>query len=242
MLKFTGERVVPGAEGLISEVLWHHVYRYKFAAALLGRRTGRVVDVACGEGYGTSALRRAGRDVVGIDVSWEACAHARATYGAGFVTATAEALPLPAGSCDAVVSFETIEHLRHPDQFVSEARRILRGDGVLVCSTPNAARHTPGSNPFHVRELELEEFEALLKRSFRGVEIFGQSCQETYPRWPGYWRLRYWCNPSMRELRDGAAAIRTHDRWSRLFNPYVVRSPHRVHDLMFIAVARGPLV
>ena len=114
-LPFTGERFVPGTRGEIWVEHWH---RYHFAARLAAGQ--RVVDAACGEGYGSALLAAVARGVVGVDIDAPTIAHARATYGGvanlSFVEGSATRLPLPDASVDIVVSFETIEHLEAADQ------------------------------------------------------------------------------------------------------------------------------
>src|SRR5512143_200188 len=106
-LPFTGERFLPAVTGEIAHEHWH---RYAFARRFVAGR--RVLDVACGEGYGSALLADVAADVIGVDVSPDAVAHARATYGGRrglrFEAASATALPLPDGAVDAVVSFETL--------------------------------------------------------------------------------------------------------------------------------------
>src|SRR5436305_312502 len=114
-VEFTGERFVPGTEG---EIAYEHWHRYFFARRFVAGR--RVLDAACGEGYGSALLSEVASDVVGVDIDAATVAHARANYaGRGnlrFVAGTLIALPLPQASVDAVVSFETLEHLDAADQ------------------------------------------------------------------------------------------------------------------------------
>src|SRR5215470_10731138 len=118
-LPFTGERFVPGVKGEIWVEHWH---RYHFALRWAEGR--RVVDVACGEGYGTALLARRAASVTGIDLSEEAIAHARGAYkelaNARFECAPCTRLPLPDGSVDVAVTFETIEHIAEQREFVDE--------------------------------------------------------------------------------------------------------------------------
>src|SRR5207249_9324746 len=98
----------------------------------------RVLDIACGEGYGSAALARAGAaSVVGVDISAEACEHARRKYGVDARVGRADRIPLPAGSIDVIVSFETIEHVERPESFLNECVRVLAPGGALILSTPN---------------------------------------------------------------------------------------------------------
>src|SRR6266536_6693906 len=130
----TGERMLP--EKAAATTFWEHIYRYRFATRFV--RGKRVLDIACGEGYGTAALSRAGAaSVIGVDISEETCEHARRKYGVDARQGSADQIPLPAQSIDVVVSFETIEHVERPEAFLDECLRVLAPGGMLVLSTPN---------------------------------------------------------------------------------------------------------
>jgi SAM-dependent methyltransferase len=169
-LEFTGERYVPGTAGEIAHEHWH---RFSFARALVAGR--RVLDVACGEGYGSALLADSAAHVIGVDIDPHTLAHARATYGARtnveFIEGSAARLPLPDASVDVVVSFETIEHLDAPDQprMLAEFDRVLQPDGVLILSSPNRPQYSDARNyvnPFHVHELDRDELAGLLAPHF----------------------------------------------------------------------------
>ena len=175
-LTFTGERYVPAVGG---EIRLEHVHRYAWAVPLC--RGESVIDVACGEGYGSAMLARVAKSVVGIDVAAEAVEHAAATYGSyknlAFLQGSAESLPCADRSCDVVVSFETIEHLAAQEEMLDEIRRVLRPDGFLVISSPNRPVYRSlrdHLNEFHVKELDHGELDALLRQRFKYVEYFGQ--------------------------------------------------------------------
>ena len=78
---------------------------------------------------------------------------------------------------DVIVSFEVIEHIADHSQYLKEIRRVLKDDGILIISTPNKRCHSPNSekptNPFHVIEFELDDFENLLKKHFGNVKLYG---------------------------------------------------------------------
>ena len=166
-LTFTGERFLPEVRGPIWYEHWH---RYAAVAPLAAGK--RVLDAACGEGYGSFLLAQRAAAVTGIDVASAAIAHARERYARAnltFAEASVTALPLPAASVDLVVSFETVEHLLEQEAMLAEFRRVLAPDGVLVISSPNRPVYNEGGgveNHFHVRELDRAELAALLTPRF----------------------------------------------------------------------------
>ncbi len=151
-----------------------HLARYRWAAAFAPGL--RVLDAACGTGYGSRILSEAGaRRVTSMDVSFDAS-------GLGFVRADATRLPASKGVFDLYVSFETLEHVEDDEALVREARRVLAPGGTFLCSTPNRDFLSPGltlrdrpRNPYHVREYSIAELESLLGRVFPKVKIFGQT-------------------------------------------------------------------
>ena len=175
-LEFTGERFVPGVKGEIWVEHWH---RYHFAARWVAGR--RVLDVACGEGYGSALLARSAAHVTGVDVSPEAVGHATRAYAAlanvRFACASCTRLPLADASIDVAVSFETLEHIAAHDDFLDELARVLRPGGVLLLSCPNKLEYSDKrgyANEFHVKELYREELARLLAARFPHADWYGQ--------------------------------------------------------------------
>lgn len=175
-LPFTGERFVPGARGEIWVEHWH---RYHFAARWAAGK--RVLDVACGAGYGTALLAARAEKVTGVDLSAEAVDHARATYAqlanAQFTCASCTELPLPDSSVDLVVSFETVEHIDQQEAFLAEAARVLAPGGLLLLSCPNKLEYSDKrgfQNAFHVKELYRDELAKLVGAHFGHVAWYGQ--------------------------------------------------------------------
>jgi SAM-dependent methyltransferase len=165
--------MVPGEAD--ASTFWDHVNRYRFA--LQYTRNRAVLDVACGEGYGTYAISAAGAaKAVGVDISADACEHAREKYGVDARVGDACALPLESDWADVVVSYETLEHVADHDRFLTEICRVLKSDGMLVISTPNrdVYRETCEDNEFHVSEISRDEFAESLSKYFRTVELFSQ--------------------------------------------------------------------
>lgn len=179
-LRFTGERVIPGA---VDPDLWNeHISRYRFASLLSQRR--RVLDIGCGTGYGTELLAANATHSIGLDNDPETIAYASSRFArAQFVCASASALPFAARSFDLITAFEVIEHLEEWRHLLSEAARVLTPEGIFLVSTPNKSyyawtRKEVGPNPFHVHEFELSEFKESLGRSFPFVQVLAQNRQE----------------------------------------------------------------
>lgn len=185
-LKMTGERFVPGAAG---EIWYEHWHRYLFASPLVAGR--EVLDIACGEGYGSALLARSARHVTGADLASDVIAHARARYAScanlAFREADCAALPFADASFDAVVSFETIEHVAAQQAFLDEVRRVLRSDGIFILSSPNKVEYADKRgvvNAFHVRELSRDELAALLAPRFEHSAWYGQRPSFFSVVWP----------------------------------------------------------
>jgi SAM-dependent methyltransferase len=175
-LPFTGERFVPGTQG---EIWIEHWHRYHFASRWV--RGKRVLDVACGEGYGSALLARDALHVTGVDLSPAAIEHARNAYGnlgnAQFVCAQCTRLPLADASIDVAVSFETLEHISGQEAFLDELARVLKPDGVLILSCPNKLEYSDRrgfANEFHVKELYRDELARLVGRNFPNAAWYGQ--------------------------------------------------------------------
>ena len=175
-LDFTGERFTPEC---VREIWYEHWHRYVFTRKLAQGK--RVLDAACGEGYGSALLADVATSVVGADISDDAIAHARSRYGSRsnlrFERADATQLNVAPGSFDLVVSFETLEHVGAQEALVAGFARALTDDGILVISSPDRKTYSDDrgfANEFHARELYRDEFENLLRPHFPFVRLFGQ--------------------------------------------------------------------
>lgn len=170
--KPTGERLIPHAQhGELVHA--EHLARYQLATALAPGR--RVLDAACGEGYGTAMLAAAGgAPAVGADLDEPTVERARERYPAcEFQAADIAALPFADGAFDLVVSFETIEHVPDAEAALAELARVLAPEGLLLVSTPNTHEYLV-DNEFHTREFSHEEFAAVLAGRFASVRLLYQ--------------------------------------------------------------------
>jgi 2-polyprenyl-3-methyl-5-hydroxy-6-metoxy-1,4-benzoquinol methylase len=173
------ERIVPDETS--PGPLAIHEKRYRFALPYCAGK--RVLDAACGVGYGSALLATKAAEVVGLDLSEEAIAYARSRYGGPNVEFRVDDLQAPNlddRSFDVVCSFETLEHLPDRDAFLGHVARVVRDDGVVVLSTPRVDETTESpDNPHHYVEYSRRDFEALLRRYFGDVELFGQRRAQT---------------------------------------------------------------
>ena len=157
-----GERFLPDQKGQIE---LEHLHRYAMARELVRGKV--VLDIACGEGYGSALLSMVAGSVVGVDISENVIQHAQETYSNAnlrFFTGSCSNIPVEDGTIDVVVSFETIEHHSEHEEMMAEIKRVLRPKGVLIISSPDRYEYSvvPGyTNPYHVKELTREEFESL---------------------------------------------------------------------------------
>jgi 2-polyprenyl-3-methyl-5-hydroxy-6-metoxy-1,4-benzoquinol methylase len=179
------ERIVPGTlPWNIYE--YEHKQRYSYFAPRFHDLA--VLDAACGVGYGSTILAKAGaRSVVGADISKEAVGYARRHFGhpnVRFVHCDVENLALPAHSFDAVMSFETIEHLKQPRVFMEQVCSVLRPNGIFICSTPNRGFFDRGTtqNPHHLNEMSFDQFSTVFSEHFDIEEQYHQSHSEAYRR------------------------------------------------------------
>lgn len=174
-LALTGERTLPDVP---EENYWYrrHLAVYEWAAE---RCAGLdVVDMACGEGYGTDVLARRAASVTGVDANPEAFEHARARYGRPGVRFARDLVDCYREECDAVVFLQTIEHVEDDVGVLRHFRDMLRPGGTAYVSTPNVLTLAPSGaeksdNPWHLREYRPEQFRALCEEAFDSVELLG---------------------------------------------------------------------
>lgn len=171
----TGERFVPGMEGNIE---LEHNHRYLFALKFSKGKT--ILDIACGEGYGSALLSSSAKKVIGIDISKETIDHAKNKYKSenlSFMVGDINLIPLKDNSVDLVVSFETIEHLDFHEKLILEIKRVLVPDGILIISSPDKINYSEKRNYvnlFHKLELTEEGFKNIIHKNFKNHSFFGQ--------------------------------------------------------------------
>ncbi|MBU9723656.1 MULTISPECIES: class I SAM-dependent methyltransferase [Bacillaceae] len=181
MLEYTGERVIPELMKPDNGLLLEHCARYYLASMYAH---GRVLDIACGTGYGSKMLLDYSRnkisEVVGADIDEKTVAYASMHYlgpKMSFITADVmdNELVSKLGTFDTIVSFETIEHVRDDQFFIEQMHSLLKSNGTLILSTPfGEGRDYPSGSPFHYFQLTPEEFKGLFHH-FSNVKFYFQS-------------------------------------------------------------------
>ncbi|MDF0591952.1 class I SAM-dependent methyltransferase, partial [Candidatus Methanocrinis natronophilus] len=191
MLEWTGERYLPFIDPKITgaDIHYEHLHRYAFAAQLVEGKD--VLDLASGEGYGSYILAKKANHVIGIEIDGDAIAHARnkyLKYNLEFKQGSILEIPVEGtGIFDLIVCFEAVEHVENHKEFLTEVKRLLKEDGILIISTPNKKVYSDDSeykNPFHVKELYIDEFMDLLSNYFSNIYLLGQRVYTGSNIWP----------------------------------------------------------
>jgi SAM-dependent methyltransferase len=174
-LALTGERTLPDVP---EENYWYrrHLVVYEWIAARVAGL--RVIDMACGEGYGTDVLARTAAAAVGVDANPEAHEHARLRYRRANLRFERDLVDRFAEQAEAVVFLQTIEHLDDPAAVLEHFRSLVGPGGRVYVSTPNVLTLAPkgaerSGNPWHVHEYRRPEFERLCREHFSAVELYG---------------------------------------------------------------------
>lgn len=174
-LPSTGERLVTAQR---DKTMVEHLHRYAFAMQFVSNKV--VLDIASGEGYGCNLLSKIAKQVIGIDISVVAIEHSKIKYSKPnltFLTGSVVNIPLPDHSVDIIVSFETIEHHNQHQEMMLEYKRVLTANGLLIISSPDKKYYSDipkYHNPFHVKELYMNEFKTLLDWHFSNAYLFRQ--------------------------------------------------------------------
>lgn len=176
-LELTGERTLPG---ISQENYWftRHLVTYQFAQSISQGK--RVIDLGCGEGYGSSLLAETADEVVGVDIDPKVIEHARNTYpkeNLSFAVMNIYEARDDLGKFDLAVCFQVVEHLWDDSFCIEELKKLLESPSKVIISTPNRLTISPGENspinPFHYREYSPPEFAEFIGKHFDEFEMFG---------------------------------------------------------------------
>lgn len=181
------ERLSPVSQDYI-ELLFHW-HRYNIAANLVRGKVA--LDLACGDGLGTYFISQFARNITGMDIDEGVIERARKNYirdNLKYLVGPAFEIPCRSAFFDVVISFETIEHMDGKAQikFLNEIKRVLKPGGLVIISTPDKHRTDKFAekNPYHIKELYLEEFGSMLRERFDFVNICLQEVNFASFVWP----------------------------------------------------------
>lgn len=156
------------------------VVRYRFVIPYV--KDMKVLDIACGTGYGCEIILREGQasEVWGVDINKQTIENNKLKYASlkkiNFLEGSCFEIPFEEDYFDVSISIETIEHIKYPEKFLCELKRVTRPNGIIIISTPlnNTESRLSPSNPFHVREYNIKEFEDIIRFCFKYYEFFFQ--------------------------------------------------------------------
>jgi len=161
-----GERMIPEFhKGKL--IYGEHINRYDAITPLCKNKI--VLDIASGSGYGTKMISKEAKKVYGVDVSEEAIQYSKKNFYSkkiDYRKSDGSTIPIGDNSVDIVVSMETIEHIEDQEGHLKEIKRVLKPDGIYICSTPNDKVY-PKGNHFHVKEHSSKSLDQLLKKYFK---------------------------------------------------------------------------
>lgn len=157
-----------------------HLARYEFAQKMVAGK--RVLDIACGAGYGSKMLKDAGAIFVdGVDINPEFVAYAKERYQTDGVTFSVGDILQWKGAYDIITCFETIEHIPQYLDVLKHFYGMLTPNGVLVLSTPNREVVSPGNelhdhseNERHSQEFNPQEIRDTCEKAGFRVSLYGQ--------------------------------------------------------------------
>lgn len=175
MKNWTGERL---ETFIYNRIAIEHLHRYSIAYEYICDKV--VLDIACGEGYGSNLMSEKASFVYGVDVDKICVSEAKLKYkkqNIEFLVGNTSKIPLKNSSIDVVVSFETIEHHDEHDEMMVEIKRVLKPNGLLIISTPDKLYYSEMrkfENEFHVKELYKNEFINLASKYFSQIQLLSQ--------------------------------------------------------------------
>ncbi|MFO0321506.1 MAG: class I SAM-dependent methyltransferase [Bacteroidota bacterium] len=170
-----------------------HFHRYEEASKLIPYNPSKILDIACGSGFGSQYLAKFGHQVIGGDLSKDTILDCKNKYNLAnlsFQEIDGTKIPYENHFFDIVISFETIEHTTQYKKMLEEFKRVVKDDGTIILSTPNFLINSPGGviiNKYHTQEWIYEDFLKILRDSFSNVTLLGQE----YVRYKSHTELKY---------------------------------------------------
>jgi 2-polyprenyl-3-methyl-5-hydroxy-6-metoxy-1,4-benzoquinol methylase len=163
---------------IFNENTLEHLHRYAFVRSLVKGKI--VLDIASGEGYGSYLIAKTAKKVYGVDIDPSVVRNATVKYKADnltFLDSDIRNIPFEQSTFDIIICFETIEHVENQDLVMTELKRVLKTEGVLIISTPEKKRYSDDrnfKNIYHVKEFYEREFKSFVNNHFKNSVFFHQ--------------------------------------------------------------------
>lgn len=190
--------------GMMTSAAWHQdprrllflLSRYKFVAKMLAG-CERVLEVGCGDAFGTPLVRQDVKSVCAVDFDplFVNDVNERMDGPFSFECRVHDILTGPVPSpFDAAYSLDVIEHVAAEDEdaFVRNIARSLTDDGVLILGTPSLqsqAYASPASKEGHINCKDAPALRQLSKKHFRNVFLFSMNDEVVHT---GYYPMAHY--------------------------------------------------
>ncbi len=169
-------RVCPRNFAEAAERHGRHFARYLFAGRMATGK--RVLDGACGSGYGSAYLATMAQSVIGVDINENLLKLAESRFKADNLRFLKHDLHEPiegVGTFNLICSFETLEHVRRPEICLANLAFALDSGGTAIISVPNGTKERmAGGKEYHPNQFSARDFEDLLNSRFEEVQLFSQ--------------------------------------------------------------------
>jgi 2-polyprenyl-3-methyl-5-hydroxy-6-metoxy-1,4-benzoquinol methylase len=208
----SGERQVGTA---LEQIREDHLMRYHLALttlrSVLEKEPAVILDVFCGNGYGTHLLSREFPHAlcIGIDASAEAIASANSHYSSSNTLFSCKFFPfyIPPHTADAVVSFESLEHVEDDRAMIAIMLNALTDTGCAMISVPNEQKHSLSKNPhkFHYRHYTHSDLASIIPVGFSVIRRHSQDVYHFDEI--GYNTLRLLQSAEMAPKADGEGQV-----------------------------------
>jgi len=147
-------------------------FAYEFVLPII--KDKKVLDLGCGLAYGTALMAKHVNEITAVDYDESTIASNKSRYGdisnLSFIRSAVPPLPFMDNSFDVITMFQFIEHLHDRKKLLQECNRVLKTNGLLILTTPNAIKSF-ARNPFHVHEYTFDEMKNEIGVIFSSFEL-----------------------------------------------------------------------
>jgi 2-polyprenyl-3-methyl-5-hydroxy-6-metoxy-1,4-benzoquinol methylase len=166
------------------------VRRKAFSIIGKHKRSGRMLDLGCAYGHLVNSARSKGFQPTGIDISEYAVSEARKRFpGADIRKMNIEkGIAFREDSFDVVTAMDVLEHCKDPGRVLSNTRKIMKHDGILLVSVPDSGLFPEEGDldDTHVWHISMKEWEGVFRASgfcVAGTWVFPSWLKGVLPRW-----------------------------------------------------------